>query len=199
MIAAVRLFARPLRPSRLPICSLHGNGPVTSRTYHIESLPGYTPVMGMLVGMLTHARDTTLAAVAGLSVAQLDHLHDDASNSIGALLAHFAAVDRSYQRLTFDDRTPNAEEMREWQAALTLGDEGRRALRGQPLEYYVHELAESRRITLEHLATRDDAWLARPVPAAAAMNAHFAWFHVAEDEINHRGQIRWLRARLPRA
>jgi len=28
------------------------------------------------------------------------------------------------------------------------------------------------------------------------MNAHFAWFHVAEDEINHRGQIRWLRARL---
>ena len=22
-------------------------------------------------------------------------------------------------------------------------------------------------------------------------------FHVAEDEINHRGQIRWLRARLP--
>jgi hypothetical protein len=28
------------------------------------------------------------------------------------------------------------------------------------------------------------------------MNAHWAWFHVAEDEINHRGQIRWLRSRL---
>jgi hypothetical protein len=28
------------------------------------------------------------------------------------------------------------------------------------------------------------------------MNGHFAWFHHAEDEINHRGQIRWLRARL---
>jgi hypothetical protein len=28
------------------------------------------------------------------------------------------------------------------------------------------------------------------------MNAHFALFHVAEEEINHRGQIRWLRARL---
>jgi hypothetical protein len=26
---------------------------------------------------------------------------------------------------------------------------------------------------------------------------HWAWFHVAEDEINHRGQMRWLRARLP--
>ena len=29
------------------------------------------------------------------------------------------------------------------------------------------------------------------------INAHWAWFHVAEDEINHRGQMRWLRARLP--
>jgi len=29
------------------------------------------------------------------------------------------------------------------------------------------------------------------------MNAHWAWFHQAEDEINHRGQIRWLRSRLP--
>ena len=171
---------------------------MTPRTYRIESLPGYTPTIGMLVGMLTYARDTTLAAVEGLSVAQLDHLHDDASNSIGALLAHFAAVERSYQRLTFDDRTPSAEEMVAWQPALALGDEGRARLRGQPLEHYLRELADSRRITLEQLATRDDAWLARPVPAAAAMNAHFAWFHVAEDEINHRGQIRWLRARLPR-
>jgi hypothetical protein len=88
--------------------------------------------------------------------------------------------------------------MAAWQAALTLGDEGRATLRGRPLEHYVRELADARQVTLEQLATRDDAWLARAVPAAAAMNAHFAWFHVAEDEINHRGQIRWLRARLPR-
>jgi uncharacterized damage-inducible protein DinB len=172
---------------------------MTARTYRIEPLPGYTPVIGMLVGMLTYARDTTLSAVAGLTVAQLDHLHDDASNSIGALLAHFAAVERSYQCLTFEDRTPNAQEMAAWQAALTLGNQGRTMLRGQPLEFYLRELSDARRITLEQLATRDDAWLARPVPAAAAMNAHFAWFHVAEDEINHRGQIRWLRARLPSA
>ena len=171
---------------------------MTSRTYRIEPLPCYAPMIGTLVGILTYARDTTLAAVAGLSVAQLDHLHDDTSNSIGALLAHFAAVERSYQRLTFDDRTPNADEMAAWQAALELGDMGRRTLRGQPLEHYLSELADARRVTLEELAARDDAWLGRSLPAAAAMNAHFAWFHVAEDEISHRGQIRWLRARLPR-
>ena len=28
-------------------------------------------------------------------------------------------------------------------------------------------------------------------------NNYFKWFHVFEDEINHRGQIRWLCKRLP--
>jgi Protein of unknown function (DUF664) len=63
----------------------------------IDSIAGYTPAIVRLVGMLTYARSTTLSAVDGLSVAELDHLHDDRSNSIGALLAHIAAVERSYQ------------------------------------------------------------------------------------------------------
>lgn len=85
-------------------------------SFRIEPLPGYTPTIGRLVGMLTYARKTTLDAVDGLSMAELDHLQDGA--------------------------------------------------------------------------------LERTVSAAPAMNAHWAWFHVAEDEISHRGQIRWLRARL---
>ena len=125
-----------------------------SSSFRLEPLPGYAPTIGRLVGILLYARQTTLAAVEGLSVAELDHLQDDASNSIGALL------------------------------------------RNKPLEHYVHELSEARRPTLEGLAARDDAWLEQSLRAAPAMNGHFAWFHVAEDEINHRGQIRWLRARL---
>jgi hypothetical protein len=71
-------------------------------------------------------------------------------------------------------------------------------LRGYPLEHYLQGLTEARRVTLEGLAARDDAWLERTVSSAPRINAHWAWFHVAEDEINHRGQIRWLRARLPK-
>ncbi len=167
-----------------------------SPSFRIEPLPGYTPTIGRLVGMLLYARKTTLAAVEGLSTAELDHLHDDSSNSIGALLAHIAVVERGYQVLTFEERRPTAQEQAAWEPALTLGAEGRRLLRGQPLEHYLHELAEVRRVTAEGLAARDDAWLERTLSAAPAMNAHWAWFHVAEDEINHRGQMRWLRARL---
>jgi len=148
------------------------------------------------VGILLYARQTTLAAVERLSIAELDHLQDGSSNSIGALLAHIASVERGYQCITFEERPPSALENAALEPALTLGSEGRRLLRDKPLEHYVHELSEARRLTLEGLAARDDAWLERPLRAAPAMNAHFAWFHVAEDEINHRGQIRWLRARL---
>jgi uncharacterized damage-inducible protein DinB len=126
---------------------------------------------------------------------ELDHLHDDASNSIGALLAHVAAVERVYQLLTFQERQPSAEEAAAWSAALALGAEGRRVFRDRPLDHYLEELAAVRRDTLHALAARDDAWLEQPLPAEPDMNAHWAWFHVAEDEINHRAQIRWLRAR----
>ena len=163
----------------------------------IEPIPGYTPSIGRLVGMLTYARSTTLAAVEGLTLAELDHLHDLRSNSIGALLAHIAVVERSYQVLTFEDRPLSPDENEAWSIALKLGDEGRRALRGCSLDHYLKELTVVRQRTLEGLAAHDDAWLDRSVSAAPKINVHWAWFHVAEDEINHRGQIRWLRARLP--
>ena len=165
-------------------------------SFRIEPLPGYTPNIGRLVSILLYARRTTLAAVEGLSSAELDHLQDDSSNSIGALLAHIAVVEKSYQILTFEERVLTAPEQSALEPALTLGAEGRRLLREKPLDHYVHQLAEARRATLEGLASRDDEWLERPLTVAPAMNAHFAWFHTAEDEINHRGQIRWLRKRL---
>lgn len=162
----------------------------------IEALSGYTPAIGRLVGMLTYARATTLAAVQDLTMEELDHLHDATSNSIGALLMHMAVVERSYQVLTFEERMLSAAENAEWASALKLGEDGRRDLRGQPLEHYLDALQRAREQTLAELATRDDAWLDQSVAVAPRINAHWAWFHVAEDEINHRGQIRWLRARL---
>ena len=166
-------------------------------THRILPLPGYTPTIGRLVAMLTYARQTTVAAVNGLTRDQLDHLHDEKSNTIGALLAHISAVERGYQVVTFEDREPSASENAAWSAALTLGDRGRRDIRGHDLQFYIDGLTRTREATLAALAQRDDDWLEAPLRIAPGLNAHWSWFHVAEDEINHRGQIRWLRARLP--
>src|SRR5262245_39397007 len=125
--------------------------------HRILPLPGYTPTIGRLVAMLSYARDTTLAAVNGLTRAQLDHLHDVRSNTIGALLAHIAAVERGYQVVTFEEREPSAAETAAWSAALKLGDLGRE-IRGHELPFYTDQLMRARQDTLTALAQRDDAW-----------------------------------------
>jgi len=163
----------------------------------IEPIAGYSPDIGRLICMLTYTRSTTFAAVEGMTVEELDHLHDSESNSIGALLAHIVAEERSYQVMTFEDRSLSAGETSRWRAALKLGPDAREVLRDCPLDYYLDELRAVRQVTLEGFAARDDEWLKRSVTAAPTINVHWAWFHAAEDEINHRGQIRWLRKRLP--
>lgn len=170
---------------------------MSNKSVRIDPTPGFSPQIGRLVSMLTDVRNGTLSAVAGLSMQQLDHLHDDTSNSIGALLAHMAAAERVYQIVTFQERDPSAVEETQIGNALTLGEVGRQTLRGRALDHYLAEMAEVRRVTLAELGARDDVWLERSLGHMPAMNAHWAWFHVMEDEIGHRGQIRWLRSRIP--
>ena len=161
--------------------------------------PGFAPQVGRLVVMLAYARRTTLMAARGLTAAQLDHLQDAASNSIGALLAHVAAVEVAYQCATFEQRPLRRAEQDRWGAALDLGERGRREIRGHELSHYLSMLDDVRAHTLRELGARDDGWLEETTPfwGGQLANNHFKWFHVLEDEINHRGQIRWLRQRLP--
>jgi uncharacterized damage-inducible protein DinB len=165
--------------------------------YVIGGEPGFTPEIGRLVSMMNYARQTTLSDVAGLSVKQLDYLHDEDSNSIGALLLHIASVERWYQANTFENRDLDAGEMREWAAALDLGEKARREIRGHDLGFYRRKLDEVRGRTLAELERRDDAWLEEQSRfwEGKPANNYFKWFHVFEDELNHRGQIRWLSKR----
>jgi hypothetical protein len=131
---------------------------MTTRNLHvIGEEPGFTPQISRLVSMMSYARHTTLAEVEGLSVEELDHLHDAESNSIGALLSHLAAVEAWYQASTFDGRELGPNELGDLGPALDLGEKARREIRGHDLDYYVQRLKRIRRKTLEELAKRDDA------------------------------------------
>jgi len=167
------------------------------RLFLIDDLPGFTPQIGRLVSMMNYARHTTLSAVDGLGPRHLDYLHDPHSNSIGALLSHVASVEVAYQAVTFHCRDLNEEETREWGAALDLGERARLEIRGHDLDYYLARLRRVREATLNELGRRSDAWLEERTPFWSGLpaNNHFKWFHVVEDELSHRGQIRWLRKR----
>jgi len=166
-------------------------------SFLIEDVPGFTPQIGRLVGMIKYVRATTLQAVHGMTQEQLDHVQDGQSNSIGALLAHIAAVEFAYQVITFERRDLNDKENAEWGAALDLGDTARREIKGRPLEHYARVLEEVRTRTLSEFAKRNDNWLYEQSPwGPGVANNYFMWFHVFEDELSHRGQIRWLRKRI---
>ena len=147
--------------------------------------------------MMNYARYTTLSAVEGLEVDELDYLHDPQSNSIGALLSHIAAAEVGYQAATFLGRGLDKEEKQEWGAALALGESARSEIRGHELDYYVSRLERVRAKTLAELGRRTDQWLEERTSSASGrgVNNYFKWFHVFGHEINHRGQIRWLRTR----
>lgn len=165
----------------------------------ILPIAGFTPQIGRLVTMLRYARKTTLDAVLGLSMTQLDYLVTSDSNSIAMLLAHIVAVERVCQIDSFEERELNEAEYREVRGALEMQALGRREIRGHELAYYVAQLESARADTLRELATRNDRWLEEPNTFRGGLptNNYFLWFHVLEDEIHHRGQIRWLRRRLP--
>jgi uncharacterized damage-inducible protein DinB len=167
-------------------------------SFLITDIDGYTPQVSRLLSMMNYARHTTLRAVEGLSIAQLDETHDEISNSIGALLLHFAAVETWYQKWTFEERDFTETEEEQWKAALNLGDEGSKHIRGHSIDYYLHTLAEVRDRTFALFKGVSDDWLyeEREFWQKKPANYYFMWFHVFEDEINHRGQIRWFRKRL---
>lgn len=167
------------------------------KLYLVTDIPGYTPNISRLICMMNYARQVTLHSVNGLTVKELDHIFDDKSNSIGALLLHIASVEYFYQKFTFEERDLTEEENSKWIAALDLGEKGQKEIRGNDLDHYINILSELRNRTYELLKGKDDAWLEKKVSyGKTEANNYHLWFHVFEDEINHRGQISWLRKRI---
>src|SRR6202171_5637172 len=113
--------------------------------------PGYSPQVGTMVSMLTWMQDAVVRPVQGMTKQDLDYLFDARANSIGALLLHLAATETYYQMNTFQgikwDISPVAVKQ-EWNPPMTLGDAGRKTIKGNELGYYLDALRETREKSL---------------------------------------------------
>jgi uncharacterized damage-inducible protein DinB len=167
---------------------------------------GYAPQVGTFVSMLTWMREANgvIAATKGLTIADLDYLIDRNANTIGALMLHLAATETYYQLNTFEgkkwDTWPESVKQ-QWDAAMNLGDAGRKTIKGHDRDYYLNILQETRAKSLVEFSKRDDAWLMavdKDWPWGPTNN-FCKWFHVCEHEAHHSGQIAFLRKRLPGA
>jgi hypothetical protein len=137
-------------------------------------------------------------------LADLDYLIDPKANTIGALMLHLAATETYHQLNTFEGRKwdswPDSVKQ-QWDAAMNLGDAGRKTIKGHNRDYYLNILQETRAKPLTEFSKRDDAWLMAvdKVWPWGPTNNYCKWFHVSAHEAHHTGQIAFLRKRLPGA
>ena len=165
----------------------------------IAPVEGYSPLVGTLVSMLNWMRPTVIRAVQDLTQDELDYLYDSEANTIGALTLHLGAAELMFQRNTLGRRDLSVFKDRdEYLAARELGAPGRVLIKGRSVDYYLSSIEEVRAWTIEELRHRDDDWLAEEFQIGSVVRNNFdRWFHVCEHEAHHRGQIVWLKKRLP--
>lgn len=110
-----------------------GGEPAQNGPNVIGPRQGYSPQIGTLVSMLEWMRRAVLEPVQGLTIADLDYLHDAKANTIGALLLHLAATERHYQVHTFEGKKWgdwDKDTRRQWDVPGGLGAEARRVIKG---------------------------------------------------------------------
>ncbi|MDV2685656.1 DinB family protein [Alkalihalophilus lindianensis] len=166
--------------------------------YRITTKENFTEKVGELVCMLEHSREVTLSEISTLNPRELDYLADGSSNSIGSLLSHIASIEYVHQIISFENRDLTNDEYIKWGTALELGDKAREGIRNHSIDYYLESLSQVRGNTLTHLKSVNDIWLFEESKwgNGVSYNNYYLWFHVMEDEINHRGQIRTIKRLL---
>ncbi len=165
---------------------------------------GFSPQVGTLLSMMTWMRGVILRPVKDMTPEQLDYLHDATSNSVGAMLLHLAATERNYQIMTFEGKKPrdwSAQDKKRFDIAMNLGEDARKTIQGNNLDFYLSTLKEVRENTIKEFKNRDDKWLLTIDENWfwGPTNNYCKWFHVCEHESNHNGQIKYIKSRLPGA
>lgn len=163
-------------------------------------IDGYGPHTGSLVSMMIWMRDLVMSGVQGISIYDLDYIHDEDSNSIGGMLLHLAAVDRWYQVNSFgSENACHPQSMKlDWSIPMNLGARGRNLIKKNPLSFYEDILSEVREHTFAEFGRRDDEWMLAVDESFGwgPTNNLCKWFHVCEHESNHNGQIKYIKKRI---
>lgn len=166
----------------------------------IGPMEGFDNQVGHLVSIMDLARQVTRNVVSGLDTRQLDFEHDSDANSIASLLMHMGAMELFVIRNMFRHRDLREEEFRKWSPALSE-KLPLKLIKGNSLDYYLSSLQEVRNETLDLLKNVKDEWLYRehPMNERIMVSNYYRLFHLAEDEVSHTGQIKYIKKRIPAA
>ena len=149
-----------------------------------------------LLGIFYDARATTLRIVKDISTEELHWQIQDGWNTIGALLSHIIAIGHYFRIVFIEERELTEEENERWTAGLNLGEYVPELIADQSIEHYIELLEDNYKQVVEAVKGLDlEKFHKKQNYYDPENGSNLAWilYHLAEDEVHHRGQISLLR------
>jgi uncharacterized damage-inducible protein DinB len=166
------------------------------RAFNIEFGKLADHSLDYLQGILQDTRTTTILSLKNLTMHQLDWQYKEGRNTIGALLSHIVGLEHYFRIEFVEGRKFTQEENDQWMPGIEMGIYLPQLIQQKPIEYYITQLIESREMMLNALAhiTHEDL-TKRIDDYDPETGCNLAWvlYHMAEDEIYHRGQISMIK------
>ena len=161
----------------------------------VESVPGYEPEIGLLLGMLEESRGRTKEHLAGLTDDELKWTPGPGFNSIGTILYHLALIEADWLYAEAREQAYPPEAVALFPDDVR-DDAGRlAAARRASLQEHVDRLDEVRAMLLAAFRDMSLAEFRRVrVLPEYDVAPGFVLHHLMQHEAEHRGEIGMLRA-----
>jgi len=165
----------------------------------IPPLADFAPRVGLYLAQMEDVRQRTKRYVEGLTAEQLAWHPQPNVESIGTLLLHIAAVERSWIGEDIERRPMGEEWMIGFPIRFSIPQ-----ISGKPVAYFFEQLDAVRAETHAALARLTDDDLPRaisPLEGGSTPEQYtIEWilYHLVEHEAHHKGQIAVMKRLLPK-
>lgn len=166
------------------------------RKYYIPFGKAPSQSIDYLLGIIQDARTVTLWLTNGISKEELHWQYAEGWNTIGALLSHIISCGHFFRIRFVEQRALTKEEETAWIPGLDMGKYIPQLMTDQPIEYYVEKMTEATDLLTKALIQlSEEEFHENRDEYAPGTDANLAWilYHLAEDEVHHRGQIGLIR------
>lgn len=149
-----------------------------------------------LLGIIKDARATTLQRIETIEPEELHWQYAEGWNTIGALLSHINSCEAVFRINFIEGRELDPEEELKYLPGLNMGKYIPELITGEEIDIYVKRLEESRAHFIKAISQiSPEEFFEKRSGYNPNTGCNLAWilYHLAEDEVHHRGQISLLR------
>lgn len=149
-----------------------------------------------LLGIIKDARITTLKRIREISTEELHWQVADGWNTVGALLAHIIGAGHYFRTHFIHRKQWTAEEEERWRPGLEMGKYIPQLITNEPVETYLKQLEEINLLIVEsikELSVEEFHKKREGYNPETGNNLAWVLYHLAEDEVHHRGQMSIIR------